>query len=134
MPSFSSGDPRIPKRKRAQNENPSLFGSGGNQVSLLNQIPLELRLLSSLNEDDRIQQEEYEREEHRLMLERMRKQKEKERSLAMIARGTADDTESEESSGEDCSTDWHQEIAKFKSHPLTGRPNLKLKGIEQKQV
>ena len=60
------------------------------------------------------------------MLERMRKHKEKERALAMMT--GADDTESEESSGEETTTDWHQEIAKFKngSQP-THMSNLKMK-------
>ena len=66
------------------------------------------------------------------MLERMRKQKEKERTLAMIAR--PNDTESEESSGEETTTDWNQEIAKFKNNGQPGKINLKLKTSENKHI
>jgi hypothetical protein len=57
------------------------------------------------------------------MLERMRKQKE--RALAMITR--ADETESEESSGEETTTDWNQEIARFKNNGQLGKSTFRVK-------
>ena len=115
----ASGDPRIPKRKRALAENSSIFGGSGiqQQVSLINQLPLEMRLLTSHSEDDRIQQQEYEREEQRLMLERMRRQKEKEKAMAMLT-GRDNDTDSDDSEGEESTTDWKKEIEKFKKQPI----------------
>jgi hypothetical protein len=57
------------------------------------------------------------------MLERMRKQKE--RALAMITR--ADETESEESSGEETTTDWNQEIDRFKNNGQLGKSTFRVK-------
>lgn len=95
---------RIPKRKRTN------AGIGGetnyHQVSFMNQIPLELRLLSSYDEEDEERIREFEEEQRRETQERVQRQAEKERQekerrqklLRELYEGT--DTESAESSSD----------------------------------
>ena len=74
-------------------------------------MPLELRLLTSRTAEDEEREREFELQQRLQMQERMRKQAEIDR---LLMQATGNNTDSEDPSSDEDTTDYRQEIERFK--------------------